>query len=436
MKPVSVILFSLLMTAAPAGAAKLSFSGNSMQVLTADAPASSGLDDIYILNDMSGVSATYTASSPSAQVTWYRYSNLGGGYAEIVDGIIRNGNDWTLPAAEGDMGYIIEEGTTRYYCWVVDYSRHPYDVDNLQPGPESDCSRVQLLVDGTGDRITYYSINGQGLTLSRDIKLEYNTLVYNSDNGTYAQTLATETLDYLSPSIHAPAPLCDTSFSLSGDCFLRQWGMESTADSPTVMATAVEARTSAVQTARDNDNEKKDGSGDELGGSAPAEIEFSAAVTDAAVFTEWQISTYPEFDDITMRMRELETTYTFRELGTFYVRFVCADASGECEYYSDIYTVSIGNSSLLCPNAFSPGASEGVNDEWKVSYRSIVSYECHIFNRNGVKMISMTDPSQGWDGKYNGKLVPAGVYYYVIKATGADGKKYNLSGDINIVNYK
>ncbi|MDE5982098.1 MAG: hypothetical protein K2G92_03175, partial [Duncaniella sp.] len=67
MKPVSAILFSLLMTAAPAGAAKLSFSGNPMQVLTADAPASSGLDDIYILNDMSGVSATYTASSPSAQ---------------------------------------------------------------------------------------------------------------------------------------------------------------------------------------------------------------------------------------------------------------------------------------------------------------------------------------------------------------------------------
>ena len=35
-----------------------------------------------------------------------------------------------------------------------------------------------------------------------------------------------------------------------------------------------------------------------------------------------------------------------------------------------------------------------------------------------------------------GKLVPAGVYYYVIKATGADGKKYDLSGDINIVDYK
>ena len=51
-------------------------------------------------------------------------------------------------------------------------------------------------------------------------------------------------------------------------------------------------------------------------------------------------------------------------------------------------------------------------------------------------MVSLTSPSQGWDGKYKGKLVPAGAYFYVIKAIGADGKKYELSGDINIINYK
>lgn len=45
-------------------------------------------------------------------------------------------------------------------------------------------------------------------------------------------------------------------------------------------------------------------------------------------------------------------------------------------------------------------------------------------------------PGKGWDGKYGGKVVPAGVYYYVIKAKGTDGKNYNLSGDINVVNYK
>lgn len=51
-------------------------------------------------------------------------------------------------------------------------------------------------------------------------------------------------------------------------------------------------------------------------------------------------------------------------------------------------------------------------------------------------MAEFHDPSQGWDGKQGGKLVPAGVYYYVIKAKGSDGKQYNLSGDINIVRSK
>ncbi len=48
----------------------------------------------------------------------------------------------------------------------------------------------------------------------------------------------------------------------------------------------------------------------------------------------------------------------------------------------------------------------------------------------------MTDPSQGWDGKHGGKYVPAGAYFYTIRALGADGKRYELSGDINIVEYR
>ena len=50
-------------------------------------------------------------------------------------------------------------------------------------------------------------------------------------------------------------------------------------------------------------------------------------------------------------------------------------------------------------------------------------------------MAEFHNPALGWDGKKGGKLVPAGVYYYVIKARGADGRDYNLSGDINIIGY-
>lgn len=196
------------------------------------------------------------------------------------------------------------------------------------------------------------------------------------------------------------------------------------------------AHTTATQIDAPADNRIVDSDGGELGGSAPCEIIFEATVGDDVVFAEWQISETPGFDYVIHREQDLTFDYIFTAEGVYYVRFVCSDESGDSEWVGNPYIVTIGTSVLKCPNAFSPGNADGVNDEWKVSYKSIISFDCVIFNRYGVEMARLSDPSQGWDGRYKGKLVPAGVYYYVIAAVGADGKRYELSGDINIINYK
>ncbi|MGN1257548.1 MAG: gliding motility-associated C-terminal domain-containing protein, partial [Candidatus Limisoma sp.] len=144
----------------------------------------------------------------------------------------------------------------------------------------------------------------------------------------------------------------------------------------------------------------------------------------------------PEFNDVSVSMKDDEITYTFTEQGTTYVRFLAANADGTCTTESEPYQVTIGESALECPNAFSPDASEGINDVWKVSYKSLTSFKCWIFDRYGVEMCHFEDPSQGWDGKYKGKYVKSGVYFYVIEATGSDGKKYKKKGDINILKSK
>ena len=88
------------------------------------------------------------------------------------------------------------------------------------------------------------------------------------------------------------------------------------------------------------------------------------------------------------------------------------------------------------PNAFSPGTSPGVNDEFRVVYKSLVKFSCWIFNRWGQLLYHWTDPAQGWDGKKGGKYVSPGVYFYVIEAEGSDGIKYKKKGDINILRPK
>lgn len=428
------LTLSIIVAAAAWASAEVSFSGNNLGVITESPAASTGLDAVYVIYDAAGVTISYTAASPAAEVNWLRYGPMGGGFAEPVDEVTKSGAVTSLVLPAGDSGYIIEEGTSRYYFYIVDYAAHPYTVSAINPSAEQDCSQVLLDVSGQATAINYYTINGRAVELDRGITLSYATMILDQQSKTYRVDQSDVNFSHLSSVIHAPAPLCATEFVIEGDRFLAAWGMSETVVSSMMQPMAVEAFTEAIQQSRDNSNET--GTSDGLGGSAPAEIDFYAAVTDAALFTEWQFSTYPDFDDIQLRISDPVTSYTFRDQGTTYARFVCANGDGTCDYTGNVYEISIGQSTLLCPNAFSPGASEGVNDEWKVSYSSIVDFECHIFNRLGEKMATLTHPSQGWDGRYNGKLVPAGVYYYVIKARGADDKRYNLSGDINIVNYR
>ena len=112
-----------------------------------------------------------------------------------------------------------------------------------------------------------------------------------------------------------------------------------------------------------------------LGGSAPAVIVFTAYVTEAVIHDEWQMSADPEFQTIDYRWNEREVEYSFEDEGTYYVRYIGSNADGSCEVYGDTYTVSIGASELRIPNAFTPNG-DGVNDVWKVAYRSLLDFKC------------------------------------------------------------
>lgn len=430
-----IFLFAAFLEVMPQ---QVSFTGGSRAVFEEQPAASTGLDRIYVIYDSDGVSMNYTQSNTSATVTWYTYGERGGGYAEVVSGVERVDSRVTrLPQVVPDCGYIIEEGTDRTYVWVMDYSGYALSLSALGFDSQRDCGTTRIFVDGSGREMTYYTINGVPQQLDRGLTLAYRTLEWNDENAAWEETEVEENIETFGTAIAVPAPYCNTEFTLHGDRFLRFWGMEESVTSSTYMTSAVAVETTAVQEERDVANEK--GSGEEdgstMGGSAPATITFTAYCTDAMMHNEWQMSHDQEFNNIESRFNQPEITQTFNEGGTFYFRFYGADGSGECEAIGETYTVFIGESSLECPNAFSPQASEGINDEWRVSYRSIVEFHCWIFNRWGVKICELNSPDQGWDGKYKGKYVKTGTYFYVIEARGADGVEYKLKGDINILNY-
>ena len=414
--------------------AQVAFTGDESHKIFEEVPAkNTGLDMVYVLYDSQQNRMQYTAGSSNATVKWYKFGATGGAYAEEITSIERNGNISVLKSVIPNSGYIIEENTNRKYVWVVNYADYRLRVNSIEAVNDGDCSSATLNVQGEGDAIVYYSINGARKVLDRKLKLIYNNLVWNETDLMWNSETQEEELQELKSAISLPAPYCNTTFTLTGDRFLEYWGEGISVTSDEYQTQAVTVTTRAEQEQKEADNQVGGGDETTLGGSAPAVITFSAYYTDAVATKEWQMSHDAEFEEIADRRNEDEITVTFEEAGTTFWRFVCSNATGECSAYSDVYQVNIGESMLKCPNAFSPGVTEGVNDEWKVSYKSIVKFKCWIFNTWGVQLCELNDPSQGWDGKYKGKIVKPGVYYYVIDAEGSEGKKYKLKGDINVV---
>ena len=433
--------------------AQIAFTGASRDVYEEEPATNTGLNKIYVLYNADGVGMTFTADTENP-VKWYVYGEGGGGYAEELEGVHYDGLTSSIDQVLPNKGYIIEEGTSRLYVWVADYSVSRLQLNGVSVESDGDCGSVTLNLDGSGRDVVYYTINGVRKTMDRELTISFNNLVWQDGNKAdsgeededeedivvvdpgWVETLVQEKQESFKPAIAFPAPTMNTSFTVSGDKFLKFWGEEVSCESNYYTTAAIDVRTIVVQEDERHDNEKKIGGSETLGGSAPAHISFTAYCTDAVVHKEWQMSRESDFSNPELRLNQEAIDQVFEDAGTTYWRFYATNAEGTCEWYSDTYTVNIGESELVCPNVFSPGSSEGVNDVWKVSYRSIVKFHCTIFNRWGNKIIELNEPFEGWDGTYHGKQVPAGVYYYVLEAEGSDGIKYKKSGDINIIRYR
>ncbi|MEO6882711.1 MAG: gliding motility-associated C-terminal domain-containing protein [Bacteroidia bacterium] len=89
-------------------------------------------------------------------------------------------------------------------------------------------------------------------------------------------------------------------------------------------------------------------------------------------------------------------------------------------------------SSLIIPNVFSPNG-DGKNDVFKVQSIGISTFDAKIFDRWGIQLFEWTNPNIGWNGETKTGNAPDGTYYYLINATGIDGKKYLEKGFVTLI---
>jgi gliding motility-associated-like protein len=121
----------------------------------------------------------------------------------------------------------------------------------------------------------------------------------------------------------------------------------------------------------------------------------------------------------------IENTTTYTVTAASDPNFRCADTKeikvivdGECP-------------ELYIPTGFSPNG-DGNNDMYKV-FGPVNDFHLIIYNRWGEKVFETNDIKTGWDGKYNGEIVPSGVYAYIITGKDVKGEPIKKTGNITVI---
>ena len=108
-------------------------------------------------------------------------------------------------------------------------------------------------------------------------------------------------------------------------------------------------------------------------------------------------------------------SYPDQTAATYEVLLIAVDTNGCVDSILQVYEL---NEIIVMnvPNAFTIN-EDGINDAFKPIFsspESIVKYDFTIFNRWGEIIYQTNDPSDAWDGKYQGKFVQTGAYNWTV----------------------
>jgi gliding motility-associated-like protein len=163
---------------------------------------------------------------------------------------------------------------------------------------------------------------------------------------------------------------------------------------------------------------------DTLSGETPMTINFTNTSTNASNYL-WLFGTGDSSTAV-------NPSYIYLPTGTFTVCLM-ADNGGGCVDTACTDVEIFVNSTFEIPNIFSPNG-DGVNDVFTINSKGLRTMDGEIFNRWGQKIYEWHTPAGGWDGRSaSGVLCSDGTYYYIIQATGFDGKNYYQKGTFSLI---
>lgn len=119
------------------------------------------------------------------------------------------------------------------------------------------------------------------------------------------------------------------------------------------------------------------------------------------------------------------TTYTITVTDTFN----CSKSANVTIFVTEL---SCNDTFVYIPNSFSPNG-DGHNDVLFVRSAILEEFYFVVYNQWGQKIFETSDLNTGWNGMFQGRECPNGVYDYYFKGTCIEGVLYEKRGNVMLV---
>jgi gliding motility-associated-like protein len=136
-----------------------------------------------------------------------------------------------------------------------------------------------------------------------------------------------------------------------------------------------------------------------------------------------------DFGDLTYSGLK-ETKHTYLDSGNYEI---CLTASSSEFCSSKVCNIVkiVSSKMLALPTAFSPNGDSN-NDVFKLLGGPCKELDFRIFNQWGNLIFESNSQEEGWDGTFQGDILPMGTYNYSIIGKTVDEKEINLTGFFNL----
>lgn len=371
-----------------------------------------GTDIIYFYSSSSNIELT--AQHPSGAVASFVWEQYSGSTWNIVKSETATQSS-VNPSGEGCYRVTVNDGATSqiFQCWVM----VPSITDVSLTVVDSNCFNLSLLANFTTTPLTYVNpADGTSYQINYTPTFRWNN---SKDVIEVTQT----------PTVLLEAPYVDDTYTVTVSTRLLNTSLTS-AEVP-VSAKAVKAVVAFT-----NDKAK---AGNELHteteGSAPMKLSFFGEPDGTDERSKGKIDNYTWMFGEAGKDFIANPTFVFQEGGIFPVTLMVENNLG-CSNTSEITSIVVKEAIVEVPNFFTPNG-DGHNDQFKVAYRSLKTFEMTIVNRWGREVYFSTHANEGWDGQIGGQKASPGVYFYDVVATGYnDNESFHEKGFLHLLSGK